>query len=121
MRADDGSYRGPIGAKIPGMSHKSHAGSRRRIEREIAEVVTGSRRPEITPGESITAYLDRLDAWKAQGPWVPAAGGSETPFYARSGARLLYVYQPRSGRHAYLDLGTDLILTDEDARLHLGK
>jgi hypothetical protein len=71
-------------------------------------------------GETLVGALDRQDAWKAQGAWVPASGGTEEPFTARSGARLLYCYQPRSGKHAYLNLGTDLILSDEEARLHLG-
>jgi hypothetical protein len=51
--------------------------------------------------------------------WVPACGGTETPFIARSGARLLYCFNPRLRKHAYLDLGTDMILEDQDARMHL--
>jgi hypothetical protein len=70
--------------------------------------------------ESIAAYLDRLDAWKAEGDWVPAANGTETPFHTRSGTRLLYCYQPRSGKHAYLDCDSDVILTDQEARNLLG-
>lgn len=77
-------------------------------------------RPTPDPAESMSDYFARLDAWKAEGPWVPAAGGTETPFPTRMGARLLYCYQPRSGRHAYLDCGTDIILTDEEARNLLG-
>ena len=77
-------------------------------------------RPHINPGETLVNYLARLDAWKTQGDWIPASNGTEQPFTARSGARLLYCWQPRSGLHAYLDLGTDLILTDDEARLHLG-
>ncbi len=52
--------------------------------------------------------------------WVPANGGTETPFTARTGHRLLYCYNPRLGRHAYLDLGSDIILTDEEALVALG-
>lgn len=52
--------------------------------------------------------------------WVPACGGKEEPFIARSGARLLYCYNPRLHQHAYLDCGSDMILSDEDARKHLG-
>lgn len=48
--------------------------------------------------------------------WMPACGGTETPFTARSGRRLLYCWQPSTGRHAYLDLGSDLILSDEEAQ-----
>lgn len=83
--------------------------------------MSANRRPDMIPGETLVDYLARLDAWKAQGDWVPASNGTEQPFTARSGARLLYCWQPRSGLHAYLDLGTDLILSDDEARLHLGR
>ncbi len=51
--------------------------------------------------------------------WVPAAGGTETIFQARSGARLIYLYNPVQGKHAYLNVDQDIILTDEEARAHL--
>jgi hypothetical protein len=51
--------------------------------------------------------------------WVPACGGSEQPFTARSGKRMLYCWNPALNRHAYLDLGTDMIMTDEEARANL--
>jgi hypothetical protein len=68
---------------------------------------------------SATAEFARAVTMKLDS-WVPACGGTETPFKARSGATLLYCYNPKTGRHAYLDCGTDMILTDEDARAHLG-
>lgn len=61
------------------------------------------------------AVANRLDTW------VPACGGTETPFPARSGARLLYCFNPRQRRHAYLDLSSDMILTDQEANLHMGR
>ena len=48
--------------------------------------------------------------------WLPASGGTEEPFTARSGRRLLYCFNPAEGRHAYVDLGTDLVLSDEEAQ-----
>jgi len=58
--------------------------------------------------------------WQGEdGDWFPASGGSETPFMSRTGKRLLYVYQPTTGRHAYLDLDSDLILPDDEARAAL--
>lgn len=48
--------------------------------------------------------------------WVPASGGTETPFKTRTGRTLLYCWQPSTGTHAYLDCGTDMILTDDEAR-----
>lgn len=47
--------------------------------------------------------------------WQPACGGSEVPFKSRSGKRLQYVWQPSTGQHAYLDLDSDLILSDKEA------
>lgn len=55
-----------------------------------------------------------------QGPWLPACGGKEEPFVSRSGRRLLYVWQPTTGRHAYLDCQTDIVLSDEEASAYLG-
>jgi hypothetical protein len=51
--------------------------------------------------------------------WVPAGGGKERMFPARSGARLLYCYNFHLGRHAYLNCDTDTILTDEEAAAHM--
>ena len=51
--------------------------------------------------------------------WVPANGGTETPFDTRTGRKLLYVWDCRNGGHAYLDCQTDLILTDDEARAAL--
>ena len=51
-----------------------------------------------------------------QGNWLPANGGTETPFFTRGGRRLLYCWQPSTGRHAYLDCDTDLILSDDEAQ-----
>jgi hypothetical protein len=54
------------------------------------------------------------------GNWYPANGGTETPFNSRSGHRLLYVYQPSTGKHAYINCDTDILLTDEEAFTLLG-
>jgi hypothetical protein len=56
----------------------------------------------------------------SQGNWYPACGGTETPFLSRSGRTLLYCYQPSTGNHAYLDMGTDIILSQEEADIALG-
>lgn len=55
-----------------------------------------------------------------QGNWFPACDGTEVPFTTRTGKRLLYCYQPSTGKHAYLDLDSDIILTDAEANLALG-
>jgi hypothetical protein len=51
-----------------------------------------------------------------EGNWFPACDGTETSFFTRTGRKLLYCYQPTTGRHAYLDVQTDLILSDEEAQ-----
>jgi hypothetical protein len=55
-----------------------------------------------------------------QGNWYPACGGTEQPFTTRNGFRLLYVYQPTTGNHAYLDLDRDMVLSTEEAMAALG-
>jgi hypothetical protein len=52
---------------------------------------------------------------REQGNWYPANGGTEEEFVTRTGRRLLYCWQPSTGRHAYLDCSTDLILSEEEA------
>ena len=64
------------------------------------------------------SLAERLEARRRraqQGAWHPACGGTETPMLTRSGKTLLYCFQPSTGRHAYLDVGTDMILSDEEA------
>jgi hypothetical protein len=73
-----------------------------------------------TEVKTVAQILDERAAKAAQGPWVPACGGTEVPFTTRSRRRLLYCYQPSTGRHAYLDCETDLILSDAEAAVALG-
>lgn len=54
------------------------------------------------------------------GNWYPASGGTETEFVTRGGHRLLYCWQPSTGKHAYLNLDTDIILSDDEAMATLG-
>lgn len=67
----------------------------------------------------ILKVLTARAAKAAQGDWFPACGGTETAFTTRTGKRLLYVWQPSTGHHAYLDLGSDIILSDDEARVAL--
>ena len=67
----------------------------------------------------IDQLIKKLEEKAAQGNWFPACGGTETPFKSRSGKVLLYCWQPSTGRHAYLDCGTDIILSDDEARAAL--
>lgn len=52
--------------------------------------------------------------------WIPACGGTEVPFFTRTGRKLHYLWQPSTGNHAYLDCGTDIILSYEEASAALG-
>ena len=68
----------------------------------------------------IVTLLAERDAKREQGNWVPACGGTEVPFHTRTGFRLMYCWQPSTGRHAYINCDTDIILSDEEARAALG-
>ena len=59
--------------------------------------------------------IDTIIAQREQGNWYPACGGTEKEFTSRGGHRLLYCWQPATGRHAYLNLDTDIVLSDEEA------
>ena len=65
--------------------------------------------------KTIHEMLTEKAAKAANGNWASACGGTEEPFTTRTGARLLYCYQATTGLHAYLNLGTDLILSNEEA------
>ena len=68
----------------------------------------------LTPEEQYAmACQGNLDVW------VHACGGKEVPFTVK-GRTLLYCYNPKQGRHAYVDCGTDMVLTDDEAWELLG-
>lgn len=71
--------------------------------------------------ETLTERFARIDAKKSQGNWIPACGGTEVPFVTRSGVILQYLYQPSTGNHAYIDVDSDIFLTDQEAWNLLGK
>lgn len=73
------------------------------------------KRLETTVAGQLQLRQEKAEA----GSWVPACCGTEVPFFTRERRRLLYCWQPSTGRHAYLDCDTDLILSDEEARLAL--
>jgi hypothetical protein len=47
--------------------------------------------------------------------WTPASNGTEPVFTTRLGVRVQYVWQPSTGAHAYLNLDTDMIMSDAQA------
>ena len=68
-----------------------------------------------TRKRKVLSRVRRKRAERANGPWLPASGGTETPFMSRSGIRMLYCYQPSTGRHRYLNVDNDMIMDDETA------
>jgi hypothetical protein len=69
---------------------------------------------KLTP-EYEAAMNDRSDRW------VPACGGHETVQHYASGRRLLYCFNHATEKHAYLDVDTDTILSDDEARFACGR
>ena len=69
---------------------------------------------------NLSELIDAEQRRREQGNWVPACGGTEQPFTTRRGFRLLYCWQPTTGKHAYINLDTDIALTDEEAMSALG-
>jgi transposase len=72
---------------------------------------------DIVDGVLFNSRLQVAEAKRLNGAWHPACGGK---FISRGGHRLLYCWQPSSGRHAYINLDTDIVLTDDEARALLG-
>lgn len=82
--------------------------------------MTTTEQPATHQGTTITDLMAAADRVRANGDWFPANGGTEEVFTSRGGHRLLYCWQPSSGRHAYLNVDTDTIMTDEEAQRSLG-
>ena len=77
------------------------------------------KRDTTTLNDLIAEEKKQLAENRLNDNWVPACGGTEEPFVSRSGKRLQYVWQPSTGHHAYLDLDSDTILSDEAAEAAL--
>lgn len=75
----------------------------------------------MAANKTLAELLKEKQERDEQGNWYPASGGTEQAFKTRTGRRLLYCYQPSTGKHAYLDCDQDIILSDEDAQAALGK
>jgi hypothetical protein len=73
----------------------------------------------IVDGVLANVRISEEQKRRENGPWFPACQGTEVPFTSRSGLRLLYCWQPSTGRHAYINLATDILLTDEEAQAAL--
>ena len=58
--------------------------------------------------------LDKAEKTQAQSAWVAACGGTEKPFTTKTGHRVQYMFQPLTGKHAYLNLENDLFISNEE-------
>lgn len=86
------------------LAHTAIERSKRSVSSGLMESI-----PANATAEFRSAVSSRRDTW------VPANGGHETPFQTRSGKRLLYVYNPKTEIHAYLDVDSDMVLDDDHA------
>ena len=64
--------------------------------------------------ETLKQALDTEEKRRDQSYWLPASGGTEKPFTTKTGHRVQYMWQPLTGKHAYLNLENDLFIADED-------
>ena len=60
--------------------------------------------------EYTAAYVRDADG-QPQDRWVPGGCGTETP-YLFDGRWTLYVWNPRTAQHGYLDMATDVVTLD---------
>ena len=64
--------------------------------------------------KTLAEAIEEQAEWQRRvGRWVPACGGQEEPMTIR-GVRVLYCWNTGTGEHAYLNLDTDIIMTDEE-------
>jgi hypothetical protein len=82
----------------------------------ICHEVTTCNDPDCTDSQRRFAFCGSHDL----NGWYPACGGTEEPFRTRTGFRLLYCWQPSTGNHCYINLDTDIALSDEEAMVALG-
>jgi hypothetical protein len=66
-------------------------------------------------------YTGEVDKKQSDGYWIPASGGAERPFKSRSGITMHYMWNPKTGKHAYLNVDTDIIMTDDEAEIAMQK
>lgn len=76
--------------------------------------------PDRRSNMNLTEMLAAKDAKAKNGAWTPASGGTEKPFTSRNGKIMLYCFQATTGKHAYLDVKSDIIMSEEEAQAALG-
>jgi hypothetical protein len=86
-----------------------HSPSRHRRARMVSYLV--GRKWDRIPGDHASKREFEVATYNRSNAWVPACGGTEQPFTA-GGLRVLYVFNPATMEHRYLDLGTDMLMPD---------
>lgn len=71
---------------------------------------------EVTPGELEYA---RAVAEKAN-RWVPGCGGREVEYKNRNGVRVLYVFNPATQQHGWLNLDSDIVFSTSELSAPIG-
>ena len=72
---------------------------------------------EIEEGP-IICYCDQCEAefkmavMGNKDTWVPGAGGKEMPVL-KNGRRVQRVFNPKTGKHGWLDMGQDIVFSDD--------
>jgi hypothetical protein len=96
--------------------YSSLVGRESRGEVEMSERkrvrLTKREREQVAEAQRLADFYESV---KGRDMWVPASGGTEEPFVTRSGLRVLYCWNPKTGDHAYVNVDTDLVLTQEEA------
>ena len=46
--------------------------------------------------------------------WVPACGGTETPYKNKRGHMVLYMWCPSTGEHMYYDMDDDIFYFNKE-------
>jgi len=104
-----------IGETCIGLTLKDSA-SKTKIEKVLTLAVARELARDLIDACNKLDYKMRCAKGSVIDDWIPACGGTEEPFLSRSGKRLLYCFNPVTKKHAYLNLETDMILSDEEAR-----
>lgn len=63
--------------------------------------------------KTVAERIAEIEARREQGLWIPSTG--ETPTRYRNGKVLQKCWQPSTGKTAFLNVETDIFLTDEEA------
>lgn len=81
------------------------------------DIAEAAKRLANDPSSNLGAIEYAMACNRNLDTWVPAVKGDkvEQPFKSSSGTVMLYCYNPALNEHAYMDVGTNTIMTAEEA------